>query len=59
MNIVVMGRDGAVVAAEVAALRAAGHRAAGFVGEDIAVAEAMGVEMLGAVDEVRVAAPAQ
>lgn len=51
-NAVVVGTDGAKVAAEVAARRAAGQRVAGFVGEDEAEARAMATEMLGGVDEV-------
>lgn len=50
--IVVLGADGAKVAGEVAALRAAGQRVAGFVGDDEAEARAMATEMLGGVDEV-------
>lgn len=52
-----MGADGAAVGAEVARRRAAGERAAGFVGTDEALARAMGEEMMGGVDEV-VRAPA-
>lgn len=49
---VVIGTDGAKVADEVAARRAAGQRVAGFVGEDEAQARAMAIETLGGVDEV-------
>ncbi|HVE47839.1 MAG TPA: hypothetical protein VNA57_13965 [Acidimicrobiales bacterium] len=49
---VVIGTDGAKVAAEVVARRAAGHRVAGFVGDDEGEARAMGTEMLGADAEV-------
>ncbi|MDP9402712.1 MAG: hypothetical protein M3P85_05130 [Actinomycetota bacterium] len=50
--VVVLGLDGARVAQEVAALRAAGRRVAGFVGDEEAEARAMATEMLGGVDEV-------
>lgn len=50
--VVVMGLDGVAVARAVARRRAAGERVAGYIGEDEAEAAAMGLEMLGAVDEV-------
>ncbi|HUP69030.1 MAG TPA: hypothetical protein VM142_04355 [Acidimicrobiales bacterium] len=50
--VVVMGSDGARVAAEVAARRAAGQRVAGFVGDDEAEARAMATEMLGGAGAV-------
>lgn len=50
--VVVIGSDGAKVAAEVVARRAAGHRVAGFVGDDEGEARTMAAEMLGGVDEV-------
>jgi hypothetical protein len=50
--VVVVGTDGEAVGREVARRRAAGERAAGFVGTDEALARAMGEEMLGGVDEV-------
>jgi hypothetical protein len=54
VNIVVMGVDGELIAADVSALQAMGHRAAGFVGDDVEEAQAMGIELFGSVDEVRV-----
>lgn len=51
-RIVVVGDDGAAVSRLVAHLRDAGHRVAGFVGEDEEAARAMAVEMLGGLDEV-------
>ena len=50
--VVVIGTDGARVADEVVARRAAGQRVAGFVGDDESEARAMATEMLGGVDEV-------
>lgn len=50
--VVVLGSDAARVAEEVAALRASGLRAAGFVGDEEAEARAMATEMLGGVGEV-------
>lgn len=47
-----MGVDGTAVGQEVARRRERGERAAGFVGDDEALARAMGDEMLGGVDEV-------
>ena len=51
-RVVVLGSDGAAVGQEVAARRARGVRAAGFLGTDEVLACAMGEEMLGGVDEV-------
>ena len=45
--VVVVGTDAAAVAERVAALRDAGRRAAGFVGDDRAAAEAMAAELFG------------
>ena len=50
--VVVMGPDGGRVAEEVVALRAAGLRVAGYVGDDEAEARSLAVEMLGDVNEV-------
>jgi hypothetical protein len=57
VRVVVLGADGAAVARAVLECRAAGDRAAGFVGdpgepEVQAAALAMGTEMLGGVDQV-------
>ncbi len=49
---VVIGTDGEAVAREVRRRRAAGERAAGFVGDDPDLAAVMGEEMLGGVDEL-------
>lgn len=49
---VVVGPDGAAVGRDVARRRAAGERAAGFVGTDPDLARTMGEEMLGGVDEM-------
>ena len=57
MNVVVVGIDGAAVAAEVAVLQAAGHRVAGFVGDDEGAAQAMGEELFGSVDDLRLPPP--
>jgi hypothetical protein len=46
--VVVLGDAAEAVQAEVARRRAAGERAAGFVGDDRAAAEAMAAELFGA-----------
>ncbi|MGH9177792.1 MAG: hypothetical protein ACRD0N_04465 [Acidimicrobiales bacterium] len=51
-RVVVLGTDGDAVGREVARRRAAGERAAGFVGEEEATARAMAEEMLGGLDEL-------
>ncbi|HEX2701199.1 MAG TPA: hypothetical protein VHM89_13440 [Acidimicrobiales bacterium] len=51
-TVVVAGADGAAVAEEVRRRRAAGQRAAGYVGDDPELATTMGQEMLGAVDQL-------
>lgn len=51
-RVVVLGTDGEVVGREVQRRRAAGQRAAGFVGDDVEQATSMGDEMLGGVDEL-------
>lgn len=51
---VVMGTDPEAVAARVEELRADGRRAAGFVGDDRAAAEAMAAELFGRVTEILV-----
>lgn len=51
-RLVVMGGDGEAVGRLVGRLRDAGHRVAGFVGDDEETARAMAAEMLGGVDEV-------
>lgn len=50
--VVVLGLDGTRIAEAVVALRAAGLRVAGYVGDDEAEARSLAVEMLGGVDEV-------
>ncbi len=50
--VVVVGTDGGAVGREVRRRRAAGERAAGFVGDDPDLAAVMGEEMLGGVDEL-------
>ena len=50
--VVVLGLRAETVAARVAALREAGRRAAGYVGDDPLAAEAMAVELFGAEVEV-------
>lgn len=51
-SVVVLGPDGARVAQEVSALRAAGLRVAGFVGDQEDEARSMATEMLGGAEEV-------
>ncbi|MDQ3758277.1 MAG: hypothetical protein M3394_10560 [Actinomycetota bacterium] len=46
-GVVVLGLDAAAVADRVAALRAEGGRVAGFVGDDLAAAEAMATDLFG------------
>jgi hypothetical protein len=55
--VVVMGTDADAVAARVAELRASGRRAAGFVGDDRAAAEAMAAELFGEDAEVAALVP--
>jgi hypothetical protein len=50
--VVVLGTDADAVAARVAAVREAGRRAAGYVGDDPAAAENMAAELFGGEAEV-------
>ena len=51
-RVVVVGEDGDAVGREVARRRAAGERAAGFVGADAVMAQQMAEEMLGGPADV-------
>lgn len=50
--VVVLGTDADAVAARVAAVRAGGRRAAGYVGDDVVAAEEMAAELFGGEAEV-------